>query len=65
MKDNTVFLMTASIYAGYIASYGSGSDVMKRSDRDDYMKRAIGDAMLLIGKIESTYSAEELKVVGK
>lgn len=62
MKDNTVFLMTASIYAGYIASYGYEANNLSRSEREDYMKRSLGDAMLLIGKIQDTYKPEVLNI---
>lgn len=63
MKDNTAFLMAASIYSGYLAA----TDVvyMSKSIRENLMEKATADAMLLIGKMENKYSTEELKVVEK
>ena len=65
MKDNTVFLVAANIYAGYLAAEGRYADERNKSQREGYMNKATADAMLLIGKIENRYTAEELKVVEK
>lgn len=61
MKDNTVFLMAASIYAGYVAKR---EETSIQKDQD-LMLQAAADAMRLVGLIEDRYTPDGLKVVEK